>query len=83
LKLLKCVFGLKQALITCFEKLKTGLLEHCFEQSDFDSQMKNGIICVVCVDDTIFDRADGEELEKETESWSAIELSQFFLSVVK
>jgi hypothetical protein len=45
--------------------------------------LKNGFICVVCVDDTIFARADGEELEKETDSWSSIESSQFFLSVVK
>jgi len=67
LKLPKSLYGLKQAPRTFFEKLKTGLLEHEFEQSDCDPclLMKNGIIFVVYVDDTIFSGADGEELEKE------------------
>ena len=70
LKLLKSLYGLKLAPRTFFEKLKTGLFERGFEQSDFDPWlfMKNGIICVVYVDDTIFAGKDGEELEKEIAS---------------
>jgi len=47
-------------------KIKTEILERGFEQSDFDQCLfiKNGIICVVYVDDTIFAGKDGEELEK-------------------
>ena len=67
MKLLKSLYGLKQVPITLFEKLKTGLLERGFEQSDFDPClfMMNGIICVVYVDYTIFAGKDGEELEKK------------------
>ena len=41
-----------------------------FEQSDFDPClfMKNGIICMVYVDDSIFSGKDEEEHEKETAS---------------
>jgi len=39
-------------------------LEHGFEQSDFNPCLfiKNGIIYVVYLDDTVFARADGEEI---------------------
>jgi len=45
-------------------------LEHGFEQSDFEPCLfiKNGIIYVVYLDDTVFARADGEEIEKEIAS---------------
>jgi hypothetical protein len=56
LKVLKILYGLKQAPRTFFEKLRAGLLELVFTQSEFDPClfMKKGIICVVYVDDTIF-----------------------------
>jgi len=67
---LKLLYGLKQAPSTFFEKLKTGLFESGFEQSDFDPCLfkKNDIICVVYVDNTIFAGKDGEELENEIAS---------------
>ena len=67
LKFLKSLYGLKQAPRTFFKKLKTGLLERGFEQSEFEPClfMKIGIICEVYVNDTIFAGKDGEELQKE------------------
>jgi hypothetical protein len=55
LKLKKSLYGLRQALRTFFEKLKQGLLEQKWVQSQIDPClfMKFGMICVVYVDDTI------------------------------
>jgi len=52
---------------TFFEKLRSGLLECGFEQSNFDPCLFiiEGIICVVYVDDTIFAGSSGEVLEAE------------------
>jgi len=61
LKLFKSLYGLRQAPRTFFEKLRSGLLESGFEQLNFDSCwfMKEGMICVVYVDDTIFAGSSG------------------------
>ena len=55
LKLLKSLYGLCQAPPTFFEKLREGLLERGYVQSQLDPCLflKNQIMCVVYVDDTI------------------------------
>ena len=67
LKLLKSLYGLKQAPRTFFEKLRAGLLERGYIQSEVDPClfMKKGIICVCYVDDTIFAGGNADELEEE------------------
>ena len=67
LKLLKSLYGLRQAPRTFFEKLRDGLLERGYVQSENDPClfMKKGILCVVYVDDTIFAGADSSILEEE------------------
>ena len=67
LKLRKSLYGLRQAPRTFFEKLKAGLEERGWKQSDIDPClfMKKGLICVVYVDDTIFAGANVADLEKE------------------
>jgi Reverse transcriptase (RNA-dependent DNA polymerase). len=68
LKLLKSLYGLKQAPKTFFEKLRARLLERGFTASEIDPClfMKNNMICVVYVDDTILCGPDSEEeLERE------------------
>ncbi len=56
LHLQKRLYGLCQAPRTFFEKLKEGLLEHGWLQSEIDPCLflKLGMNCVVYVDDTIF-----------------------------
>jgi hypothetical protein len=67
LRLLKSLYGLRQAPRTFFEKLRDGLIERGYTQSVNDPClfMKEGIICVVYVDDTIFAGADSSVLEEE------------------
>ena len=67
LRLLKSLYGLRQAPRTFFEKLRDGLLERGYTQSQNDPClfMKRGILCVVYVDDTIFAGADSALLESE------------------
>ena len=67
LKLVKSLYGLRQAPRTFFEKLRDGLLERGYVQSKNDAClfMKEGIMCVVYVDDTIFAGADAAVLEEE------------------
>ena len=66
LKLIKSLYGLKQAPKTFFEKLKAGLLERGFIQSEMDKYlfMKRDMICVVYVDDTIFSGPDSNSIEE-------------------
>jgi hypothetical protein len=70
LKLKKSLYGLKQAPKTFFEKLKEGLEQRGFRQSDVDQClfMKDEMICVVYVDDTIFAGPDATKLEAEINS---------------
>ena len=67
LKLVKSLYGLRQAPRTFFEKLRDGLLERGYTQSKNDAClfMKEGILCVVYVDDTIFAGAEASVLEEE------------------
>ena len=66
LKLITSLYGLKQAPRTFYEKLRAGLLERGFTQSNLDSClfMKHNMICVVYVDDTIIAGPDSKEIEK-------------------
>jgi hypothetical protein len=70
LHLLKSLYGLRQAPRTFFEKLKAGLEERGWTQSEIDPClfMKSGMLCVVYVDDTIFASAKVDDLEREITS---------------
>jgi hypothetical protein len=70
LRLHKSLYGLKQAPRTFFEKLRSGLLERKWTQSEIDPClfMKKGMMCVVYVDDTIFAASSVEEIEREITS---------------
>jgi hypothetical protein len=65
--LLKSLYGLKQAPRTFYEKLRDGLLERGFTQSEIDPCLflRKGCICVVYVDDTIFAGPDAKMLEQK------------------
>jgi hypothetical protein len=65
LHLRKSLYGLRQAPRTFFEKLKAGLLERGWIQSEIDPCLflKLGMICVVYVDDTIFASLDINDLD--------------------
>lgn len=67
LKLCKSLYGLKQVPKTFFDKLRAGLLERGFIASNIDPClfMKNDMICVVYVDDTILCGPDESALEQE------------------
>jgi hypothetical protein len=70
LKLKKSLYGLKQAPKTFFDHLRTGLIEQGFQQSAVDPCpfMKEAMMCVVYVDDTIFAGSDAAELDKMIKS---------------
>jgi hypothetical protein len=65
LHLRKSLYGLRQAPRTFFEKLKAGLQERGWIQSEIDPCLflKLGMICVVYVDDTIFASANVGDLD--------------------
>ena len=65
--MLKSLYGLRRAPRIFFEKLRDGLLERGYTQSQKVPClfMKRGILCVVYVDDTIFAGADSTLLEDE------------------
>ena len=67
LKLLKSLYGLRQAPRTFFEKLRESLLERGYTQSQIDPCLflKDKLMCVVYVDDTIFAGPDPQALERE------------------
>ena len=66
LKLVKSLYGLRQAPKSFFDKLCNGLLERGFVQSEHDQCLfiKKDMICVVYVDDTILAGPDAEALDK-------------------
>jgi hypothetical protein len=68
----KSLYGLKQAPKTFFDHLRTGLLERRFKQSAVDSClfMKQEMLCVVYVDDTIFAGPDASKLDDMIRSLS-------------
>ena len=66
-----CMPGLRQeAPRTFFEKLKAGLEERGWKQSNIDPCLflKAGMMCVVYVDDTIFASTNVDNLEREIAS---------------
>ena len=70
LHLHKSLYGLRQAPRTFFEKLKEGLQERRWIQSEIDPCLflKLGMICVVYVDDTIFGSLKITDLDAEISS---------------
>ena len=67
LRLLKSLYGLRQAPKTFFDKLKAGLLERGFIQSQLDPClfMKRDMICLIYVDDTIIAGPDSAAIDRE------------------
>ena len=70
LRLKKNLYGLKQASFNWNELLKAGLLKQGFKQSQIDPclYIKNNIICVIYVDDTIFFAPDASIIDNEINS---------------
>jgi hypothetical protein len=68
------LYGLKQAPHTFYEKLRDGLLEQGFTESEIDPClfMKEGCICAVYVDNTIFAGPDVGLLEQEIRSLGVV-----------
>ena len=65
LKLNNSLYGLKQAPKTFYEKLRDGLIERGFTQSILDPClfMKDKMICLIYVDDTIITGPDPKAIE--------------------
>ena len=66
LKLFKSLYGLRQAPKSFFTKISEGLMERGFKQSEIDKClfMKDEMICVVYVDDTIIAGPDTKKIEE-------------------
>jgi hypothetical protein len=66
LRLIKSLYGLKQAPKSFYDKLRSGLIERGFTQSNVDPClfMKHNMICLIYVDDTILTGPDLGEIEK-------------------
>ena len=85
LRLIKSLYGLRQAQKTFFEKLKAGLLERDFTQSDHDPClfMKRNMIVVVYVDDTIIAGPNMEDIDDFVTSLGIQKLDQLHQFAVK
>ena len=70
LRLIKSLYGIRQSAKMFFEKLRDGLLERGFKQSQHDPClfMKKNLMCVVYVDDMIMSGPDGIIIENEIKS---------------
>ena len=70
LRLLKSVYGLKQTPKNFFDKISEGFIERGLEQSKLDKRlfMKNDMLCVICVVDTILAGLDDAALEEAIKS---------------
>jgi hypothetical protein len=66
LRLKKSVYGLSQAPLTWFNKLKGGLLERGFRPSTLDPCLfiSDNVICLVYVDDCLFFARDEKDIDK-------------------
>jgi hypothetical protein len=75
LKLKKSLYGLRQAPRTIFEKLKQGLFERKWLQSQIDPCifMKPGMICVVYMDDTIIGAQHLSDIYREIMSLGIVD----------
>jgi hypothetical protein len=75
LKLKKSLHGLRQAPQTFFEKLKQGLLEQKWVQSQIDPFlfMKPGMICILYVDDTIIGARQLSDINREIMSLGIVD----------
>jgi hypothetical protein len=65
LRLIKSLYGLKQAPKSFYDKLRSGLIERGFTQSNLDPClfMKHNMICLIYVDDTIITGPDSAAIE--------------------
>ena len=65
LRLIKSLYGLKQAPKSFYDKLKSGLIERGFTQSNIDPCLfiKHNMIYLIYVDDTIITGPDAEAIE--------------------
>jgi Reverse transcriptase (RNA-dependent DNA polymerase). len=79
LKLKKNLYGLKQAAYNWHELLKSGLLKLGFKQSQVEPClfMKQDIVCLLYVDDTLFFSTDDKLIDKHI---SALQSLQFELT---
>ena len=70
MKLNKSLYGLVQAPMNWFNKLKEGLEEHGLEQSDFDPCLfyGEGIVALVYVDDVVFFGPDQAKIDELIEA---------------
>ena len=75
LRLLKSLYGWKQAPKSFFDKISKGLIERGFENFKLDKclLMKKDIICAIYVDDTILVGPDAAALEEVIKSLSIAE----------
>jgi hypothetical protein len=77
--LLKSLYGLHQAPRTFFKKLKAGLQECGWKQSDINPCLflKQGMLCAVYVDDTIFAGKSVSDIDQEIQRWEFLRLIRY------
>ena len=67
LRLKKNFYGLKQAAMNWYHKLRDGLLARGYKQSSVDPCLfiKDDVLCLIYVDDTIFFAKDQSLIDRE------------------